>query len=65
MSGCQRAAWLPYFEDVQAILFLAPISCFDERLAEDRSVNRVKDSFILWKSIVGSKLLAKSIIIRE
>ncbi|KAI0088277.1 guanine nucleotide binding protein, alpha subunit [Irpex rosettiformis] len=62
-SRTMRAAWLPYFEDVQAILFLAPISCFDERLAEDRSVNRVKDSFILWKSIVGSGLLAKSIII--
>lgn len=45
------------------MLFLAPISCFDEHLAEDRRVNRLKDSFILWKSIVGSKLLANSVII--
>ncbi|KAI0692725.1 guanine nucleotide binding protein, alpha subunit [Cytidiella melzeri] len=62
-SRTMRAAWLPYFEDVQAILFLAPISCFDERLSEDRSVNRVKDSFVLWKSIVASKMLAKCVII--
>ena len=36
----QRAAWLPYFADVHAILFLAPISAFDERLLEDRRVKR-------------------------
>ncbi|KIP09968.1 hypothetical protein PHLGIDRAFT_125945 [Phlebiopsis gigantea 11061_1 CR5-6] len=58
-----RHAWLPYFDDVQAILFLAPISCFDEKLAEDRRVNRLKDSVILWKSIVGSKLLENCTII--
>ncbi|KZT07849.1 G-alpha-domain-containing protein [Laetiporus sulphureus 93-53] len=62
-SRTSRAAWLPYFEDANAILFLAPISCFDETLAEDKRVNRLEDSFILWKSIVSSKLLAKCIII--
>ena len=61
----QRRVWLPYFDDVDAILFLAPISCFDEHLAEDRRINRLKDSFILWKSIVGSKLLQDATIIRE
>jgi len=58
-SRTSRTAWLPYFEDANAILFLAPISCFDELLAEDRHVNRLEDSFILWKSIVESKMLAK------
>ncbi|PCH44626.1 G-alpha-domain-containing protein [Wolfiporia cocos MD-104 SS10] len=62
-SRTSRAAWLPYFEDANAILFLAPVSCFDELLAEDRRVNRLEDSFILWKSIVQSKLLAKCIIV--
>lgn len=61
----QRSAWLPFFDDVDAILFLAPISCFDERLAEDRRVNRLKDSVILWKSIVASKLLEKATLICE
>ncbi|KAI0945150.1 hypothetical protein AcV7_001765 [Taiwanofungus camphoratus] len=62
-SRTSRAAWLPYFEDAHAILFLAPIACFDEHLAEDRRVNRLEDSFQLWKSIAGSKTLARCILI--
>ncbi|EPT05833.1 hypothetical protein FOMPIDRAFT_1155651 [Fomitopsis schrenkii] len=58
-----RAAWVPFFEDANALLFLAPINCFDESLEEDRHVNRLEDSFILWKSVVGSKLLRKCIIV--
>ena len=60
----QRAAWLPFFADIHAILFLAPISAFDERLAEDRRVNRLEDSFILWQSICKSEVLKRVIIIR-
>ncbi|EDR07084.1 guanine nucleotide-binding protein alpha-4 subunit [Laccaria bicolor S238N-H82] len=37
----QRAAWVPYFDDTDAIIFLAPISCFDQVLAEDHKVNRL------------------------
>ncbi|KAI0699036.1 G-alpha-domain-containing protein [Cerioporus squamosus] len=62
-SRTSRAAWYPYFDDANAILFLAPISCFDELLAEDRRVNRLEDSFLLWKGIIQSKLLAKCIIV--
>ncbi|PIL31109.1 hypothetical protein GSI_05805 [Ganoderma sinense ZZ0214-1] len=70
----QRPAWEPYFDDVNAIIFLAPISAFDQQLAEggrmltaervvgwhyqDTKVNRLEDSFMLWKSVVESKLLA-------
>ena len=56
-------AWYPYFDDCDAILFLAPISCFDERLAEDRRVNRLEDSYMLWKAVVSSKLLARTSIV--
>ena len=38
---------------------MAPISCFDENLNEDRRVNRVTDSLLLWKAICNSKLLSK------
>ncbi|KAI6121992.1 guanine nucleotide binding protein, alpha subunit [Pisolithus sp. B1] len=48
---------------VTAIIFLAPISCFDERLAEDPRVNRLEDSFILWKAICSSKLLRSTTLI--
>ena len=35
------AAWAPYFDNMDAIIFLAPISAFDEVLVEDTSVNRL------------------------
>lgn len=62
-SRTQRIAWYPYFDDCDAIIFLAPISCFDERLAEDRRINRLEDSYMLWKAVVSSKLLAKTSIV--
>ncbi|KAF8995481.1 guanine nucleotide binding protein, alpha subunit [Cyathus striatus] len=52
-----RAAWAPYFDDMDAIIFLAPISCFDQVLVEDSSVNRLEDSILLWKSVVSNPLL--------
>ena len=35
------------------------MSCFDQRLAEDTSVNRLEDSLLIWKYICNSKLLAR------
>ncbi|KAI6021684.1 guanine nucleotide binding protein, alpha subunit [Pisolithus microcarpus] len=40
-SRSQRATWAPFFDDVDAIIFLAPISAFDQVLSEDRTVNRL------------------------
>jgi hypothetical protein len=48
---------------VNAVIFLAPISCFDERLREDRRVNRLEDSFLLWQTLCSHKLLARTQII--
>jgi len=59
-SRTQRHKWIPFFDDCDAIIFLAPINCFDERLAEDRRVNRLEDSYMLWKAVCGSKLLQKT-----
>lgn len=54
----QRHAW-PFFDDCH-LIFLAPISCFDQVLAEDRRVNRLEDSMQLWKTVCSSKLLQNS-----
>ncbi|RDB20287.1 Guanine nucleotide-binding protein alpha-4 subunit [Hypsizygus marmoreus] len=62
-SRTMRHKWVPYFEGINAIIFLAPISCFDERLLEDPDVNRLEDSFLLWRAVCGSKLLAKTTMI--
>lgn len=43
---------------VNAIIFLAPISAFDQVLAEDTRVNRLEDSLLLWRSVVSNKLLS-------
>ncbi|EMD33579.1 heterotrimeric G-protein alpha subunit-like protein [Gelatoporia subvermispora B] len=56
----QRAAWAPYFDDVNAIVFLCPIAGFDQVLSEDKSVNRLRDSMKLWKTICKSKALANA-----
>lgn len=48
---------------VDAIIFLAPISAFDQVLAEDTNVNRLQDSLILWQTVVSNKLLGNVNII--
>ncbi|KAJ7326357.1 heterotrimeric G protein alpha subunit [Mycena albidolilacea] len=65
VGGCRtmRAAWVPFFENTDVIIFLCPVSCFDERLDEDARVNRLEDSTLLWRSICSSKLLTKTQLI--
>ncbi|KAI0827068.1 G-alpha-domain-containing protein [Trametes gibbosa] len=56
-------AWAPFFDDMNAILFLAPLSGYDQVLAEDEGVNRLEDSVLLWKSICSNPLLGKTSLI--
>lgn len=53
----QKAAWIPYFPDITALIFLAPVSSFNERLPENPRINRLEDTFALWKTVCSSKLL--------
>ncbi|KAG6861685.1 hypothetical protein C0995_013254 [Termitomyces sp. Mi166 len=57
------AAWVPYFDNMDGIIFLAPISGFDQVLDEDPNVNRLEDSILLWKSVVSNKLLKDTEIV--
>jgi len=59
----QRHAWASYFDDAKAIIFLAPISAFDQYLDEDYRTNRIDDSLQLFTSICSNKLLASSHLI--
>ncbi|KAF9003249.1 guanine nucleotide binding protein, alpha subunit [Cyathus striatus] len=58
-----QAFWAPYFDDMDAIIFLAPISCFDQVLAEDPKVNRLEDSVMLWTNICSNQLLKNTNLI--
>ncbi|KAJ7803762.1 G-protein alpha subunit-domain-containing protein [Mycena olivaceomarginata] len=55
--GGTRPAWCSYFDDVNALIFLAPISAFDQYLEEDPLTNRIHDSVELLTSICANKLL--------
>ncbi|KAJ3839894.1 heterotrimeric GTP-binding alpha subunit [Lentinula raphanica] len=64
VSGMRSArhSWIPFFDDAQAILFLAPLM-FNQMLEEDPHVNRLEDSLLLWKEICSNVLLANCNII--
>ncbi|RDX50162.1 G-alpha-domain-containing protein [Lentinus brumalis] len=62
-SRNQRAAWASYFDDVNAVIFLCPMSGFNQRLQEDSSVNRLFDSMELWETVCKSKLLGNAMFI--
>ncbi|KAK0435350.1 heterotrimeric GTP-binding alpha subunit [Armillaria borealis] len=61
-SRSSRSSWIPYFDDVDAILFLAPLA-FNLSLEEDPRVNRLEDSLQLWRMICENKLLANCALI--
>ena len=48
---------------MDAIIFLAPISGFDDELTDDPSVSRLDDCLTSWRTICSSRLLAKSALI--
>lgn len=62
-SKSSRASWAPFFDDMDAIIFLAPLSVFDEKLLEDTRINRLQDSYELWKQVTSNKVLAHTQIV--
>lgn len=55
----QRHSWIPYFDDANAIIFLAPVSAYDQYLEEDPRINRIDDSLQLFTEICANQLLKK------
>ncbi|KAJ3215021.1 hypothetical protein HK099_006563 [Clydaea vesicula] len=58
-----RNFWAPYFDEVNAIIFVAALSSFNEVMEEDDSTNRMVDCISLFKAIVNNPLLTKAPII--
>ncbi|KAG7098346.1 hypothetical protein E1B28_000305 [Marasmius oreades] len=44
--------------EYSTIIFLCPISAFDEVLEEDHAVNRLEDSILLWRAICSNNLVS-------
>ncbi|KAG2003660.1 guanine nucleotide-binding protein alpha-4 subunit [Coprinopsis cinerea AmutBmut pab1-1] len=59
----QVTAWVPFFDDMDTIIFLAPISGFDQNLAEDPRMNRLADSVSLWSELTRNQLLKETNLI--
>ncbi|VDM65944.1 unnamed protein product [Strongylus vulgaris] len=51
----ERKKWIHCFEDVNAIIFIAAISEYDQVLFEDETTNRMVESMRLFESICNSR----------
>jgi guanine nucleotide-binding protein G(i) subunit alpha len=59
-----RLFWIPYFESqLEAILFVTSLACYDQTLQEDRSINRMNDALELFDKIVNNPLLKNTRIL--
>ncbi|KAK7030173.1 putative G protein alpha chain [Favolaschia claudopus] len=55
----ERAKWAKFVDNVTCLIFVIPISAFDEVYEENRiKVNRLEQSFKQWRAICSNKLLA-------
>jgi guanine nucleotide-binding protein subunit alpha-12 len=54
----QRQKWFQCFDKVTAILFLASSSEFDQKLLEDKRVNRLEESRNIFDTIVNNRIFA-------
>ena len=51
----ERKKWLHCFASVDAVVFVAALSEYDQSLAEDPKVNRVQESVKLFGSVCSVK----------
>ena len=59
----ERKKWIHHFENVSAIIFVAGLSCYDEVLFEDHSMNSMVDQLELFDEICNNKLFKEVPII--
>ncbi|KAG0145658.1 hypothetical protein CROQUDRAFT_658450, partial [Cronartium quercuum f. sp. fusiforme G11] len=56
----ERRKWIHCFEHVIAIIFLVAISGYDSVLEEDEDVNQIRESLMVFDSIINSKWFSKT-----
>jgi len=56
-ADTRRHAWLPYFEDSDTIIFVTPISAFDQYMCEKPWKNCIEHSLSLFKDVVSDPIL--------
>jgi hypothetical protein len=56
----ERRKWIQCFDDVKAILFVCALSGYDMTLFEDASMNRLEESFTLFRAICNNRFFLKT-----
>ncbi|KAF9101555.1 guanine nucleotide-binding protein subunit alpha [Mortierella sp. AM989] len=51
-----RKYWAPYFDDVNAIIFMAALSAYDQPCEDDPKLNRLQECLTLFNDIANHKL---------
>jgi len=49
----ERSKWLPLFDEVTAIIFVAALSEYDQMLQEDRRMNRMIETLGVFKTVIS------------
>ncbi|KAI8893673.1 guanine nucleotide binding protein, alpha subunit [Globomyces pollinis-pini] len=55
-----RKHWIPYFDDVNCVVFVINVAAFDQKMVEDPDKNQMHDALTLFERICNNPLLAKS-----
>jgi GTPase SAR1 family protein len=55
-----RMNWMQYFDKCHCVLFVVSLSCYDQTLIEDPTINRMADSFVLFEQIANHAQLKRS-----
>jgi guanine nucleotide-binding protein G(o) subunit alpha len=56
----ERRKWIHCFENVNAIIFCAALSEYDQMLAEDATMNRMTESLHLFETIFNNRFFVKT-----
>ncbi|KAJ7724588.1 G-protein alpha subunit [Mycena olivaceomarginata] len=59
----ERRKWMHCFESVTSIIFCTAMSEYDQVLLEEKEQNRMRESLILFESVVNSRLFLRTSII--
>jgi guanine nucleotide-binding protein G(o) subunit alpha len=59
----ERRKWIDCFDNVNAVIFVAALSEYDQNLAEARRINRMVESLDMFKSVCSHVAFANSAII--
>jgi hypothetical protein len=59
----ERRKWIHCFDDVTAVIFVTSLSEYDQKLAEDDTTNRMKESLVLFEEICTTKYFQDTSII--